>query len=764
MLTRYRELVAGVSALVATFAITVTASAQELEEVIVTAQKRQISLQDSALSVVAVTGDTLEKDRNLSFADLARSITGFSYTGNTTFDQELNMRGVTNTRVDAPTADPSVGVFVDGVYVGRTGLLNMDLYDVERVEVIRGPQGVLLGKNVVGGALSIISKAPEQETSGSILLSAGNFDDIRATGYVTGGLSDTLSGRLSFQYHEHAGYAHDIVNDREMESLESIQLRAQLQYDSPNSDLSARFIVDYSDDEGNPPAAIALNSVVPSPFTGDAGPWSLAREAYGAVTGRPLTIRETTPEIPTYFGDASPTPPQQNRKSLNLILDVEVPIGDSMILNSVTGFRDGEGLNVYDQTGIGPQSIAFPALPFFLFTFPVNEEEDIQQFSQEIRLTSDTDSNLDWIIGAYYQNDDVHKFDKFQAEIPIGVPNLNGESHWDNTSKNKSLAAFAQVGYAFNEQWKVSVGARWTRDEKDGTVRGIAVQTGDIYNPADVVPLTPLQVVPSFTQPYGRTWEEFTPQAVLEFSPNDNTLLYANVARGYKGGAWEDTPPNGASTDGTAAVEPETVVSFELGGKFDFFDNRARLNVAAFTMDYKDLQVAQTKDSCNCNIIDNASNADILGLELEFNLAATENLLLWLTGNWLDTEYVEFIDDEGNDNSGGFLQRTPDYQLSIGGEFTADVAGWDDALGVRVNYTHQGELFWAPTNAEKEDGYGVLDARISLAPLDAPWSVALYGKNLTDEEYRNHVIPFLGDDVSFFAPPRTYGLEFGYQF
>jgi iron complex outermembrane receptor protein len=181
-------------------------------------------------------------------------------------------------------------------------------------------------------------------------------------------------------------------------------------------------------------------------------------------------------------------------------------------------------------------------------------------------------------------------------------------------------------------------------------------------------------------------------------------------------------------------------------------------------MDYEDLQVAQTKDSCNCNIIDNASNADIQGIEVEFNIAATDNLLLWLTGNWVDTEYVEFIDDEGNDNSGGFLQRTPDYQFSVGGEFTADLGSMDDALGIRVNYTQQGELFWAPTNAEKEDGYGLLDARISVAPLDAPWNVAIYGKNLTDEEYRNHVIPVLGDDISFFAPPRTYGVEFGYQF
>ena len=762
----------GLALSAATLGYTAGAAAQDsggdyrLEEIIVTAQKRQIAIQDSALSVVAITGDALEKDRNLSFADVARSITGFSYTGNTTFDQELNMRGVTNTRVDAPTADPSVGVFVDGVYVGRTGLLNMDLYDIERVEVIRGPQGVLLGKNVVGGAMSIISRAPEQEASGSLSLSFGNFNDVRATGYATGGLSETVSGRFSFQYRDHDGYAHDVLNDREMEDLRSVQLRGQLLYESRDSDLTARLMVEYSDDDANPPAAIAINSpTVPSPFTGDAGPWSIAREAFGQIRGRPLSIRETTPEIPTYLGDPGPTPPQQHRESINLALDVEIPIGDNVIFNSVTGYRDGEGLNVYDQTGIGPQSANFNPLPFFLFTFPVNEAEDIQQFSQEFRFTSDNaESNIDWIAGLYYQNDDVEKIDRFQAEIPVGVPNLNGESRWDNSSTNKSLAVFGQLGYQLTDQWKVAVGARWTRDEKDGVVIGTAIATGDIYNPADVVPLTPLQVVPGFTQPYGNTWEEFTPQLVVEYAANENALLYANLARGYKGGAWEDTPPNGPSTDGTAAVDPETVISYELGGKFDFMDNRARLNFAAFYMDYEDLQVAQTKDSCNCNIIDNASNAEITGVEAEFTIAATENLLVWLSGNWLETEYVEFIDDEGNDNSGGFLQRTPDIQFAVGAELTTDLGDWEDALSFRVNYAHQGELFWAPTNAESEDSFGLLDARISLAPLDETWSLSIYGKNLTDEEYRNHVIPFLGDNISFFAPPRTYGVDFGFRF
>lgn len=174
-----------------------TANDNILEEIIVTAQKREENLQTTAISITAYTGASLEKKRVFSMFDLANTTPSFSLTANTALDLEMNIRGVTNTRLDSPTADPSIGFFMDEVYIGRTGGMNADFFDVERLEIVRGPQGVLLGKNVVGGALSVYSKKPEAETSGKVMLSQGNYSSSLVNGYLTGSLSDTVMGRFS---------------------------------------------------------------------------------------------------------------------------------------------------------------------------------------------------------------------------------------------------------------------------------------------------------------------------------------------------------------------------------------------------------------------------------------------------------------------------------------------------------------------------------------------------------------------------------------
>src|SRR6186997_3220320 len=183
-----------------------------LETVTVTAQRRETDLQTTPVAISAYGGEQLVENKIFTVNDLAANVPAFSLTALTPLDAELNIRGITNTRLDSPTADPSVGTFVDGVYMGRTGDLNYDFYDLERIEVIRGPQGVLLGKNVVGGALSVITAAPKFDTSGEALLSFGNYAAMLASGYVTGGLTDNVAGRFSFQTRKHDGYARDTLH------------------------------------------------------------------------------------------------------------------------------------------------------------------------------------------------------------------------------------------------------------------------------------------------------------------------------------------------------------------------------------------------------------------------------------------------------------------------------------------------------------------------------------------------------------------------
>ncbi|WP_417469083.1 TonB-dependent receptor [Maricaulis sp.] len=739
------------------------ASGPQLDTITITAQRRETTLQDASIAVSAMTGEQLEKDRILSFEDLAGSVTSLSFTALSPLDQEFNIRGITNTRLDSPTADQSIGIFLDDVYVGRSGLFNADLYDIARVEVVRGPQGVLLGRNVVGGALNIIVAEPDFTPGGNLTVSVGNYDEVLTRGFVTGPLTDEIAGRLSFQSRNHSGYSYDVLHDRDLDDLRSFQLRGQLLFQPDGSAFSARLVADYTKDESNGFLSVAVDG--PDPAT--QGPWSIAREQIGALRGTPLSIREGLPEHPLFSGDANETPQGLDREAYGVAAHLEYDIEGFATLTSTTGYREGQANNLYDQTGQGPNN-GYGIVSPLLFRFPLRESEDISQFTQEFRLVSNTpESPFDWIVGAYYQHDEVTKLDQFWAEVPLTVlSTLSGESHWNNSGETTSYAAFAQMGYRFNEQFRVVAGVRYTHDDKSGTVTALAVETGDAFNPTDTVPLSPL--APTFTEgggfttDYGDEWSQVTTQVTAEYAPSEDLFVYLTWAQGYKGGGFEDDPANAIAAQ--SGYDPETVENIELGVKYDFWDSRARLNVAAFQMSYQNLQVTQTDAGCLCNITDNAADADISGIEAELQFAVTDNLRIWGGATFLQTEYIDFVDSLGVDSSGNNLQRTPEHQFNIGGELTFDAGPWRDALSARLNYSYHGEMFWAPDNNFIEEAYGLLDGRLTLTPPNADWTLSVWGKNLTDELYRTNIIPFFGDEISRFATPRTYGIELSVDF
>lgn len=734
----------------------------EIEDIIVTAQRRDTNLQDTAVAISAFSGETLEAERVLSFEDLAGRATSLSFTALSPLDQEFNIRGITNTRLDSPSADQSIGIFVDDVYVGRSGLFNFDLYDIGRVEVVRGPQGVLLGRNVVGGAISIYTARPRKEFGGSLNLSYGNYDEKLLRGHVTGALTEDLAARAAFQYRKRDGYNRDILHDRDLDNVDSIQARGSLLFDPEGSDFLALLTLDYTKDESNGFHSVAIDG----PAAG-AGPWSSARAAIGALRGKPLNIRESLPEFPQFKGDAAQTPIGLEREAYGISLRVEKGIGDLATLTLVTGYRNGDADNLYSQTGIGPNN-GFGVISPLLFTSDVGETEDIKQFSQELRLVSaPADRGFDWIVGGYFQRDKVKKNDVIIYKVPlITLRTLSGESRWRNRSTNESYAFFGQLGYRFSDAFRIVAGIRYSHDQKGGTVTGSNVEGGDQFNPDDQVPGSPLAANflegQSYTADYSDTWSELTPQVTAEFKPNDDLLFYATYATGYKGGGFEDDPANPAAA--MSSYDPETVDNYEIGAKIDLFRRRVRLNAAAFSMRYKDLQVTQTDASCLCNITDNAADAKIKGIEFEATVAAAEGLTFFGGVTYLDTKYIAFIDSLRRDNSGNFLQRTPKYQFNVGADFTTDLGNWEKALSAHISYSRQGRLFWAPDNLQTEDAYGTLDGRISFTPNRGDLTVSVYGKNLSDELYRTNIIAFFGDEVSRLGSPRTYGVEVGLRF
>ena len=734
-----------------------------LEEIVVTAQKRAENVQDAPLAISAVTGATLAKDRVTSITDLAQTMTGISFTANSPQANEINIRGVVNTRLTGPTADQSVSTFVDDVYVARSGILNTAFYDVARIEVVRGPQGVLLGKNVAGGAVNVISNKPTQENSGAATASIGNYSLRQFSGFVNGAISEDFSGRISFQAIKHSGYARDLLHNVDVENLDSTQARVQLAYEPAGSGFNALFIADYSQtsDDG-------INRVgVVSP-TSRAGPtiWSGTRALISARLGRVLGPRESYPVWPKFLGDAAASPQRATRDNYSFILKLEQELGQSIKISSTTGYRNNKSFTLYDQTGLGPDN-GFNLTPAelasvgssLLFAEPVNFRETGNFFTQEVRLQStDNASKLSWIIGAFYLKSNVTQRNRFWGESLV-LPTLSGESHWIDAGRNEDYAVFAQLGYKLTDTLKLDAGLRYTHDSKNGNQQGIIVSTGDRYNPADLAPLTPLTI--NFNTPYGKSWSAWTPQATLSWTPNNTMMAYATISRGFKGGGFQNNASKAVAAN--TAYEPENVTNYEVGYKTELFDRSVRWNSALFMMKYKNLQVQQTLASCLCNIISNAASATIKGIESDLQIAPSKQFRAWISGTYLDATYDSFT-FAGVNNTGKELQRTPKFQIAVGAEVSFGSGKWEDALTLRLAYRYQGRMPWAPENTTWEKAYGTLDGRVTLKMPDKNWSLSAFGKNLTNKLYRTNIIVFFHDEMSSYAPPRTYGLELGAKF
>jgi iron complex outermembrane receptor protein len=827
MLRAYVSAVLGTAAFGAAMPV-VAAETGSLEEIVVTAQRRETNLQTTAVAITAYTGEMLADQKVFTVGDLANDVPSFSLTAGTPLDVELNIRGITNTRLDSPTSDPSVGTFIDGVYAGRTGDLNYDFYDLERVEIIRGPQGVLLGKNVVGGALSVTTAKPTHENSGSLTLSYGNYASKLVSGFVNGEMTEDWAGRFSFQYRGHDGFARDVLHNRDVENLESYQARGQVLWTPADSKWKARFMLEYNKDSTNGINVVAVDGGTTnceSTYlrTNCTRPWSNLRRFLGLTNPR-----QNIAQSIQYAGD-----PRINqymkREGLGGVLDIQWS-GASFDFNSLTAYRWGFGDQVYDQTGAGPEALNWDVSRFLqfvsfvgatrpagngsngalLFAQPVGERATIHQFSQEFRLTSNTQGKLDWIAGLFLKRDSIDKNDRFIGENFLGaitpltaanpLSTLSGQSNWYNDGNIKNFAVFGQIGWKFTDSLKLSAGLRYTTDKKDGAVRGLVVATGDRFNPNDpranvtieslcrrpdgsVVSPTPVpagcvapnrwtyQTGDSFQTAYGRKWNKMTPQATLEWTINPDVFTYLTVSRGFKGGGFDDTPQNPAQA--TTPFNPETATNYEIGIKTYFLDRRIRLNADVFYMDYKDLQVTQTNAACLCNLTDNAAKAKIKGVEAEFEWKVADGLRVNLGGSYVDPKYKDFLESatipgtnppQRLNSSNNRLQRTPNTQLSGGFDWGIPVGSMGRALSVSVNYSWQSDMYWATDNIAKEPSYGTLDARIGFAPQGKNWSVAAWGKNVTDELYRTNIISFFGEEVSQFGPPRTYGVDFSYRF
>ncbi len=723
---------------------TAAEDSQQIEEVLVSARRRgDERLQDVPVAISVLSEEALRKAGITDLSEVASRTPSFTFGQQIGNQQEIVIRGIGTLRLTGSAAEPSVGLFIDEVYVGRRGTATPPLFDLERVEVVRGPQGTLYGKNVVGGAVNLLTGKPSQKASGRVSVAYGQFDALdgrdmwEATAYATGSLTDSLAGRAAVFYRKHDGYSQNTLLGEKLDDQDSYAVRGSLLFE-PNDALDINIIADFSHNESNGQSRRAVDDL--------------------SVPGLGIVVASGVLHPDVRESDA-PWEQWEDQDTAGLTARVDYELAGGSTLTYLSAVRYGNFHGRYSLVGTGsPPSLTDAAN---------GQREKYTGITQDLRLSSaaEVDSKLRWVAGLYFLREDTDIIDNSIATTFLSILGpgsvgdiLDGEFIYDQENITKSSAVYGELSYSLAPNVSLTVGGRYTYDDKEYHNRSECLDFG--AQPDFIFCVAPLGAE-FWSIRTSKDWSEFTPRASLDWRANESALLYISAARGFKGGGWQGKPATEAAA--LFPYDPEIAWTYEAGAKTDWAGGRVRANVAIFHTSFDDLQVEQLDDSGLSLIIDNAASARIGGVELELQFRPLPALQLWLSGSYLDSEYQDFIDSAGNDLSGNRLARTPEFTFSGGVDYNMPLSA-ALSLDARVEYQWQDDMPWLVENTVFEESYGLLDARVAIESRDGGWEAALFGKNLTDELYRVDAIPFLGDVFSRFGAPRSYGIQFAKSF
>jgi len=704
-----------------------------LEEVTVTALRREESIQDVAGAVTAFSSDAIDRMHIVTVEDIALRTPNFTMSEFNIAQPRLFIRGIGSTD-DGAAQDNSVAVFLDEVYLARGGAQAFQLFDLERIEVLRGPQGTLYGKNVVGGVVNVITAKPQQEFAARGELSYGNYSKLQAKGMINGGVSDQVAVRVSFIAEDRDGYAENIVTGKEMEDRQFYAIRGQLLWE-PSEKVSVLIAADHSDHKDNGLSRKGEGPFGPTPF--------------GTVTA---VLSSTDPRE-----SESPRYPYQRRELSGISANIswETGIGD---LTSITAYRESD-VDLMDAfTGIGSP-------PYIVLDTANTEIETADQFSQEFRLAIESSDKLNTILGVYYLDESVDRTEISDLESVIGtllpdaLGSLTGSSASYQLADNSSLGVFASVTYDFSDRLSTTIGGRYTWEEKD--IHTSVVSLRDVGCCIAAPPTEEYDVTAT------EDWDAFTPSFALEYAFSDQVNSYLSISKGFKSGGFQGQAPTGDAAE--TPFDPEYAWNYELGLKSMLLGRRLMLNMAVFYTDYSDLQVRQNAARPGEVIpilrITNAASAEAKGIEVEWNASLARGFNIWGSYGYLDTEYGYFIDNTGTDVTGNQLQFAPEHQFDFGARLSGSINERTELFG-QVQYSWQDDYFTEPPNAPVHliESYGLLNASFGVLFDDGKWRLEAWGRNLTDEVYQLHIIPFLGDRFATYGQPRTYWLTLAADF
>ena len=800
---------------------TIGVQAQEtdfaLDEIVVTAQKRAQSLQDVPISVSVVTGEKLGEAGITNLDDLALYVPNFSKS-ESGIGPVLQIRGIATG--NNPGFEQSVVMYMDDIVLGRGSLARMPFMDLERVEVLRGPQNVLFGKNSIAGAISMVTAKPTDELEGSIRASYGDeYDDSEIVAVLSGPFSDSFRGRIAVRQAERGGYALNAGTGRNEEQREENAIRATFALDVGDSgELTLKYEHDTIDSKGmsqelmfeygNPlPYDPVLNPFAGFTYTQQVA--TLAGIYNGILAGYglpPVDVGSDTGAIDRIR--RSNVEEYQDLDLDNLVLTYNHDF-DGFTFTSVTGqIEYDEDRLVGNASGIDVSSSVF--------------REEYKQFSQEFRFTSDLDGSLNWIAGAYYQDweleaDENLYVDDMNMLVLLGnmgvVPGWEALANLDSSriyaGDSKTYAAFGQLTWSLSDAARVTVGGRYTREEKTGRrfvdISNTATGAFDLnqaifasctfgvdYETLGQTSIGPIGgfipdcagnfVGPGAYSTHDRSGERsesvLTPTVIGELDIGDSSMIYVSYAKGFKAGGFDAIAPRQDEWE----YEDENVDNFEAGFKGSLADGRVQTNVAVYHSTYKDRQTS-TFDGIAGFYVGNAAESVAQGLEFEGRWRASENLTFSGSVAYLDYETTKrgpvpcssihtlTTGEALCSKVGNTATYVPDWSASLAADYVLPISGnLDFRSTLDVNYESE---YFTETGQDvnmMQDAYTMYNLRLALE--SDSWSLALLGKNLSDEDVIefSSTVSLTGSVLSapaysgFLQPPRTVAVQFEYRF
>ena len=727
-----------------------------MEEVVVTARKREEGLQETPIAVSAFSGDSLQARGIQRVDQIANIVPNMSFdnintNGGGGNSAAIFLRGV-GQRDFIPSADPGVGLYVDGVYYARSVGSVLDLIDIERIEVLRGPQGTLFGRNTTGGAISITTKKPTEEFEGMARVRVGTDSRLDFLGRVSGGLSENLFASATVGRFTQDGFIVNPINGLDTGDDNTTAVRGALRWIA-SDDVEININADYSRDRENGQARVisrdpsrAINFIPPNGNPGNTGNGPTQHNFFlgnnGAVAAtfpfplinipslRQFNSCNAAAPVPGLVEGTDPGCVNANNVALGqntgtdptfsdhdiwgVSATIDWSLSDSLELKSITAYRDVDSSFAHDGDNT----------PYFL-SWVRDEIYEQSQFSQEIQLLGSAfNDRLQWIVGGFYFTEDGNNFNP----VDFAAVDIESGGRFDH----ESIAGFVQGTFDVTEQLHVTLGVRYTEDTKDFIVDP-GIQTA---RPILAPPAPSMGVV--LIDPGTTTLEasDTTPMLNVSYDFSDGLMVYGTYSEGFKSGGVQQRNA-GRFGPNAPTYDPEYVESFEIGFKYRSEDGSFVLNGAAFMADYEDIQLETLAPEGIAPQLDNAGTGEIEGIELESRWSPADTWFFEASFGYLDaviTEADPSVTNSGGPAAGDQLPQVPEISASLSAikEFGLGDMGM---MSARVDYSYRDKVYFDPANDPFSvmPSYGLLNASVAWNSADDRYGLTLHAMNITDE-------------------------------